>query len=83
MNFKFAPYPCRKVEEALKNLGFTEEKKGSTSHVHWSKIVDGRKFKATVDCHRGEVKAKDVVSIIAQAGVTKKQFLAAMDGKKS
>ncbi|CUS33510.1 YcfA family protein (fragment) [Candidatus Nitrospira nitrificans] len=31
-------------------------------------------YKVTVDCHRGEVKAQDIKSIIGQAGISKEQF---------
>lgn len=47
------------------------------SHEQYEKIVDGRKYKVTVDCHGGEVKAMDVRSIISQAGLTKSEFYAA------
>lgn len=30
--------------------------------------------KVTLDCHHGEVKARDVSSIISQAGVPKSEF---------
>jgi hypothetical protein len=71
----FKPLPCRTVRLALIKLGFTEVKCNSgTSHEQWEKVADGRKFKVTVDCHRGEVRALDVKSIIAQAGVSKREF---------
>ena len=47
------------------------------SHEQYEKIVDGRKYKVTVDCHGGEVKAMDVRPIISQAGLTKSEFYAA------
>ena len=74
---KFAPLPCREVQRALKNLGFVEQTQKGTSHTQWEKIENGKKFKVTLDCHGGEVKAKDVRSIISQAGVSKSQFMVA------
>ena len=66
---------CRDVERALRALGFTKDKKGKgTSHSQWRKSSDRRLFKVTVDCHGGEVKAKDVKSIISQAGISKAAF---------
>ena len=59
------------------NLGFLPEDQGATSHVHWRMVRDGHMYKVTVDCHRGEVKAKDVQSIVKQAGVSKARFLEA------
>jgi hypothetical protein len=76
---RHVPLKCRDVEAALRNLGFAPEDKGGTSHVHWVCVRDGRMYKVTVDCHRGEVRANDVKSIINQAGVSKRQFLAALN----
>ncbi|TAN53897.1 MAG: type II toxin-antitoxin system HicA family toxin [Methylococcaceae bacterium] len=71
---KFTDYPCRDVKRALSALGFRFiAQKGS--HEQWEKIENGIKRKVTVDCHGGVVKAKDVRSIIAQAGVSKSDFL--------
>ena len=75
----FRPLKCRDVKRALTTLNFKEQASGGTSHSQWEKIDEyGRKRKVTVDCHRGEVRALDVRSIISQAGVTKKQFYDAM-----
>ena len=76
----FKPLPCKRVRCALeKHLGFTEEKSGATSHEKYTAIRKGRKYVVTVDCHRGEVRALDVDSIIGQAGVSKKDFYRAID----
>lgn len=76
---RHVPLKCRDVENALRNLGFTPEDQNATSHVHWVRVEGGHMWKVTVDCHRGEVRADDVKSIIKQAGVTKKQFLDALN----
>jgi len=68
------PLKCKVVECVLRSLGFTQEAASGTSHVHWHGFIDGIKRKVTVDCHRGEVRALDVRSIIGQAGISQKQF---------
>ena len=71
---------CRDVEAALTRLGFTQEpSKSGGSHTKWSRVVDGHKRKVALDCHRGEVSARDVRSIIKQAGVSLKEFEEACD----
>lgn len=72
--FKFKPISYRLAERALKNLGFIEDKGKGTSHRQWRKIIDGHLYKVTLDCHKGEVSALNVRSIIKQAGVTAKEF---------
>ena len=66
----FRPLPCRDVQRALLALGFREVRQDG-SHRRWEAMRDGRMFKVTLDCHRGEVRALDVRSIIGQAGITK------------
>lgn len=69
------PIPCRTVCAILKHLGFVEQPCTSgTSHRQWEKIEDGHFYKVTVDCHKGEVRANDVKSIIGQANIAKREF---------
>ena len=75
---RFRPLPCKDVRNILKTLGFEPDKQKSTNHEHWRIIRDGKLFKVTVDCHKGEVKALDVRSIIKQAGVSKSTFFGAL-----
>ena len=75
--FSFRPLKCRDVQRALETLNFKPTHQ-TGSHSRWEAIVDGVKRKVTLDCHRGEVRALDVKSIISQAGVTKAQFFNAM-----
>ncbi|UVT20104.1 MAG: type II toxin-antitoxin system HicA family toxin [Nitrospira sp.] len=71
----FKPLPCRIVRAILTELGFIEKPcRSGTSHEQWEKIENGHFYKVTIDCHRGEVKASDIKSIIGQAGLTKKEF---------
>lgn len=65
---------CADVQRALRNLGFVMEPRTGTSHEKWRATINGVLRKVTVACHRGEVHAKDVKSIIGQAGVTKQQW---------
>lgn len=73
------PQPCQKVRRALECLGFKKQPQKGTSHEHYEKIVDGHKYKATVDCHNGEVSSKNIKSIVSQAGVSKIEFLNALN----
>jgi hypothetical protein len=75
----FKPMKCSEVHRALKNLGFTKEKQGATNHEKWRGWRNGVLKKVTVSPHRNEVCAKDVDSIIGQAGVTKDEWAAACD----
>jgi predicted RNA binding protein YcfA (HicA-like mRNA interferase family) len=76
---RFKPLVCRLVERALRNLGFVEDKHKGTSHRQFRKIVNGHLFKVTLDCHRGEVSANNIRSMIKQAGVSKSEFYTAVD----
>jgi hypothetical protein len=63
------------VECVLRELGFTSRGRMSgTSHEKWDCIRDGHKYVVTLDCHRGEVRAMDVKSMIGQAGVPSKMW---------
>lgn len=74
MFFQFNPLPCRVVEIALLKLGFAERKGKGTSHRQFIKIENGHLRKVTLDCHKGEVSAYVIKSIIRQAGITKEEF---------
>jgi len=71
---RFKPMSCAKAERALRNLGFEEKNKSGSSHRQFKKIVDGHMRKVTLDCHKGEVSAKNAKSMISQAGVSPKEF---------
>lgn len=74
------PQPCAKVRRAVERLGFTKDSQEG-SHEHYEKVANGRKYKVTVDCHHGEVSAKVIKSIVSQAGVSKLEFLKALNSK--
>ena len=67
------------AERALRNLGFIEDKNKSTSHRQWRKIIDGHLYKVTLDCHKGEVSANNIRSMVKQAGVSVNMFYEAAD----
>ncbi len=76
---RFKPLPCRAVERTLRNLGFEEDAGKATSHRQWRKYAEGHLLKVTIDCHKGEVSAKNVRSIIKQANVTAAEFYRAAE----
>ena len=49
-------------------------------HRQFKKIVNNRLYKVTLDCHRGEVSARNVISMSKQAGVSKTEFYEAAKG---
>ena len=78
----FKPMKCGDVRRILTNLGFTKDNKGKgTNHEQWRCYRGDRLYKVTLSCHHGEVKAKDIKSMISQAGVTKSQWYAALDSR--
>jgi predicted RNA binding protein YcfA (HicA-like mRNA interferase family) len=74
------PQPCAKVRKAVERLGFVKTSQ-TGSHEQYEKVENGIKRKVTVDCHNGEVGAKVIKSIVSQCGVSKLQFLQALNGK--
>jgi len=79
---KFAPPTCAQVKMALKNMGFMAHKQNGTSHEHWTKIIEGRLYKVTVDCPKSPFGDILVTSMANQAGVSKNTFLRYCHDKK-
>lgn len=76
---KHRPLTCAEVKRILTKLGFSPRPQKGTSHEHWIKDSDGRRFKVTVDCPKSPF-SQDLITFMArQAGVTKKAFYAALD----
>jgi hypothetical protein len=76
----FRPLPCRTVECVLQNFDFAVgPNQTAGSHVKWVCIRAGHKYNVTLDCHRGQVGAKDVRSIIGQMGISAKEFWREVD----
>lgn len=72
---KLGPKKCKDVRAALKELGFELKRHDKSSHEQWEGRVDGKRRLVTLACHNGEVKKKDLLSIISQSGYSKKKFL--------
>ena len=77
--FPFKPFPCKQVERALIKLGFIEDKAKGTSHRQFRQNRNTHLYKVTLDCHRGEVSAYNIKSMVAQSGFSKVEFLEALE----
>lgn len=77
------PLTCPQVKRILRNLGFTPrpKKAGRGSHENWVKQNPFRKV--TVDCPKQPFSQDLIKSMAAQAGVSKRQFYAALDKKQA
>lgn len=70
---------CHQVKQILTNLGFAFiHQKGS--HEQWKREGDGRKV--TVDCPKAPFSHTLIKYMCGQAGVSKKEFYAALNKKK-
>lgn len=80
MNGLFYPLTCKDVKRILKNLGFAPRPTKGTSHEQWVKYdADGKLLgKVTVDCPKAPFSQMLISSMAQQAGVSKKQFYAAL-----
>lgn len=80
MNGLFYPLTCKDVKRILKNLGFAPRPTKGTSHEQWVKYDAGGKLlgKVTVDCPKAPFSQMLISSMAQQAGVSKKQFYAAL-----
>lgn len=77
---KYNPLNYKKVVKILKNLGFSQDVSGSTSHQTWV-LKKGNKFYAVTLSFHGyneEFKRGTLSSIIRQSGFTKGQFYNAL-----
>ncbi|SDY40222.1 type II toxin-antitoxin system HicA family toxin [Nitrosomonas sp. Nm33] len=73
------PLTCKEVKQILKNLGFELRPRKSTSHEQWAKINGSILYKVTVDCPKSPFSQDLISSMAKQAGVSKKEFYAALD----
>jgi predicted RNA binding protein YcfA (HicA-like mRNA interferase family) len=73
------PLTCKEVKLILKNLGFEPRPQNGTSHEHWIRKTPNSFHKVTVDCPKSPFGQDLIASMSRQAGVTKKQFYAALD----
>lgn len=77
MSGHFPPLACADVKRILKNLGFVARPKKGTSHEQW--VAENPFRKVTVDCPKSPFSGDLVASMAKQAGVSKKDFYAALD----
>lgn len=71
------PLKCKDVKLILKNLGFIfYAQKGS--HEQWKKYENDKLYKVTVDCPNAPFSPDLISSMAKQAGVSKKEFYAAL-----
>lgn len=77
------PLDCSQVKAALILLGFTQRPGKGSSHEQWVIACARGKFrKVTVDCPKAPFSQDLIKSMASQAGLTKKELYAAVDGKK-
>lgn len=67
------PITCKEMKAILKILGFALQSTNG-SHEQWSKVVNGRKYKVTVDCPKSPFSHTLIESMAAQAGLTRKEI---------
>lgn len=73
------PLTCKEVKQILDTLGFAPRPQKATSHEQWVKKANDRIYKVTVDCPKAPFSQDLISSMARQAGVTKKQFYAALE----
>ena len=73
--WRLRPQKCKDVRKALENLGFELKRQNASSHEQWEGWIGGKRRLVTLACHNGEVKTKDLHSIIAQTGVSRHEFI--------
>lgn len=79
MSASHPPLTCKNVKQIPTTLGFVARPKTGTSHEHWVKTENGKRLKVTVDCPKAPFSQDLIGSMARQAGVTKKQFYAALE----
>jgi predicted RNA binding protein YcfA (HicA-like mRNA interferase family) len=72
------PLSCKQVKQILASLGFSPRSKKGTSHEQWVKDTHGQRFKVTVDCPKAPFSPDLISSMARQAGISKKEFYAAL-----
>lgn len=78
MSGKHPPLTCKQVKQILSSLGFIPRPQKGTSHEQWVKDAGGTRFKVTVDCPKAPFSPDLIKSMATQAGVSKKEFYAAL-----
>jgi hypothetical protein len=72
------PLTCARVKQILTTLGFTPRTRKENGHELWVKTESGFRLKVTLDCPKSTFNTAVIASIANQAGVTQKEFYAAL-----
>jgi len=78
MSEKHPPLTCTRVKQILTTLGFTARPGKENSPEQWVKTESGYRFKVLLDCPKGIFNADVIATIANQAGVSEKEFYAAL-----
>jgi len=79
----YPPLTCKQVKAALILLGFElRASRSGTSHEHYVGMFRGKFRKVTVDCPKAPFGQILIASMANQAGMSKKELYAAVNGKK-
>jgi len=72
----YPPLTCDQVKTILTNLGFTPRPRKGTSHEQWVRENPFRRV--TVDCPKAPFDGDLIMFMARQAGVSKREFYAAL-----
>ena len=78
MSEKHPPLTCARVKQILMTLGFTQRTRKENSYEQWVKTESGYRFKVFLDCPESTFNPAVIASLANQAGVTEKEFYAAL-----
>ena len=79
MGRRHRPLTCEEVKRILRRLGFVPRPHRGTSHEQWVRDEGGSRRKVTIDCPTQPFGQELISSMARQAGVTKRDFYAALD----
>ncbi|HEX8874851.1 MAG TPA: hypothetical protein VF780_09505 [Nitrosospira sp.] len=72
------PLTCARVKQILATLGFTPRTPKENGPEQWVKTGSGFRLKVTLDCPKTTFTPAVIHSIANQAGVTEREFYAAL-----
>jgi predicted RNA binding protein YcfA (HicA-like mRNA interferase family) len=79
MSGVYPPLTCKEVKQILSSLGFIPRPQKGTSHEQWVKTEGENRYKVTVDCPKSPFSQILISYMVKQAGVSKKEFYAALN----
>lgn len=83
MSEKRPPLTCKRVKQILTTLGFSPRPQKENSYEQWIKTASGYRFKVMLDCPQSVFSPDMIASLANQAGVTEKDFYAALRPHKA